>query len=42
MIDLDKMAEEARRRLAQWVARSAAQHKRQLREAFERLGWKQS
>lgn len=37
MTDLDKMAEAARQRVATWIARSAAQHKRQLREAFARL-----
>ena len=36
MIDLDKMADAAMHRIAQFVARSAAQHKRQMLEKFRK------
>jgi hypothetical protein len=37
VIDLEKMAADARRRVRQHVNRSAAQHHRAVRRAFEQL-----
>jgi hypothetical protein len=37
VIDLEKMAADARRRVREHANRSAAQHKRALRRAFEQL-----
>lgn len=37
MIDLDKMAEEAKQRLRERLNRSAAQHKRAIRKEFQQL-----